>query len=181
MKSAFGNISVLWNLRYHHSLITWVNYAIEIAKNGLCLFMAWVLSSQNKLGACISSDTSKNAIVCIFRLILCMCIYSCFENLTSFGWVQGCLFNMVYRPTGIYTAVERINVHTLEWILYGLVWIGEFRLGLQSDIMYYVFLFRNDGRSKKFVFTLQGLLRILQVYQKMKNICQRELCAEFPV
>lgn len=30
-----------------------------------------------------------------------------------------------YRPTGIYTVVERINVHTLEWILYGLVWIGE--------------------------------------------------------
>lgn len=100
----------------------------------------------------------------------------------DFFWVGSRLsFNMVYRPTGIYTAVERINVHTLEWILYGLVWIGEFRLGLQSDIMYYVFLFRNDGRSKKFIFTLQGLLKILQVYQKMKNICQRELCAEFPV
>lgn len=30
-----------------------------------------------------------------------------------------------YRPTGIYTVAERINAHTLEWILYGLVWIGE--------------------------------------------------------
>lgn len=43
---------------------------------------------------------------------------------------------LFYRPTGIYTVVERTQVHTLQWIWYG------FGMGWRvSDLAFFVTLF----------------------------------------
>lgn len=65
----------------------------------------------------------KNTI-CIFKLVPCSVYPQLFQKLTFFGFKVVFLMQF-YRPVGIYTVVERINIHRLEWILHGLVWIGE--------------------------------------------------------